>query len=443
MARVCIVGAGSSGIVAAKVLHERGIPFDCFEAGSGIGGNWRFMNDNGMSAAYKSLHINTSKTKMAYSDFPMPASFPDFPNHEQILAYFEAYVDAFGFRDTILFRQRVTKIKRQRDNRYLVSSLHREDGEQQDVYDAVLVCNGHHWHPNWVTFPGDFKGAIMHAHAYKTPDIVAGKRVLVVGVGNSGCDIASEATHHADAVFLSTRRGAHVVPKYLLGQPLDTWASPISAALPLWAQRTMMRSLLWMTRGGQKPYGFPTPEHPILSEHPTVSSTLLDHVGHGRIRVKSNVAEYEGEHVTFEDGSTERIDLVILATGYTIAFPFLDTHALGVVDNRVPFYLNVVPPSVPNLYFIGLIQPLGAIMPLAELQSEWVADLLEGKASLPDEATMQRDIQRKEQAMRRRYVASKRHTIQVDFYPYARSLKRARKQGAKQPNQQIVAFTHT
>ncbi len=162
--KVCIIGAGSSGMVAAKVLQERGIAFDCFEKGSDIGGNWRYGNDNGLSAAYQSLTINTSKKRMAYSDFPMPADYPDFAHHSQILTYFENYVDHFHLREAIAFNTSVTEVCPAGTNRWAVTL---DNGETR-YYRAVLVASGHHWFPRWPDFPGEFKGTIIHAHDYRT-----------------------------------------------------------------------------------------------------------------------------------------------------------------------------------------------------------------------------------------------------------------------------------
>lgn len=436
--KACIIGAGSSGIAAAKVLHERGIPFDCFEKGSGIGGNWRYENDNGLSAAYRSLHINTSRDKMAYPDFPMPADYPDFPHHSQILRYFEDYVDHFGFRDTIQFQTPVEHVAPQVDGTFAVTVTGPEGASRTAHYGAVLVANGHHWCPRWPDFPGTFDGEVLHAHRYKTPEFLAGKRVLVLGVGNSGCDIACEAARVAEATYLASRRGAHVVPKYILGQPLDAWGTPFGSRMPLAVQRTAMRALLWLSRGRQRNYGFPEPEYPFLSEHPTVSSELLNLVGHGKIQPKPNIERLLGDRVRFVDGSEAEVEVLIYATGYRIAFPFLDAEVVDPQGNAMRVYRHVVSPRWPGLYFIGLIQPLGAIMPLAAVQSAWVADLLEGRAGLPPVADMERTIDREQAAMQRRYVASPRHTIQVDFYPYERQLQRERRMGRKQaPRQQL------
>ncbi len=431
--RVCVIGAGSSGIAACQVLNARGIPFDCFEKSSTVGGNWRYRNDNGLSAAYRSLHINTSRSLMAYQTFPMPEHLPAYPSHAQIAAYFDSYVDHFGFRDKIQFQSEVTEVRPSRGD-WEVTIRPVSGGESQTRgYRAVLVANGHHWDPRWPEppYPGadTFPGEQMHAHSYLEPDIFPGKRVLVVGIGNSACDIAVEASRIAERTFMTMRRSAHVIPKFIGGKPTDETSGAWFARLPLPVQRTIMTLMLRSAQGKMTDYGLPEPDHKLLEAHPTVSSDLLPRLGHGDITVKPNIARFEEHEVVFEDATRERIDLVIYCTGYKITFPFFAPDLISAPDNHIPLYRRVVSPEHPGLYFIGLLQPLGAIMPLAEAQSEWVADVLESRVRLPSPAQMQAVIQREDARMRERYVASKRHTIQVDFHPYLRTIERERRRG--------------
>ena len=425
--KVCIIGAGSSGMVAAKVLQERGIAFDCFEKGSDIGGNWRYGNDNGLSAAYQSLTINTSKKRMAYSDFPMPADYPDFAHHSQILTYFENYVDHFHLREAITFNTSVTEVCPAGTNRWAVTL---DNGETR-YYRAVLVASGHHWFPRWPDFPGEFKGTIIHAHDYRTPEPFKGKRVMVVGIGNSGVDLACEMGRHAAAAFLSTRRSAHIIPKFALGRPLDEYTSSAFSSLPLRLQQLLYYYLLYLVRGDQREYGVPLPPNPILAEHPTVSQDLLHMVKAGLVTMKPNVARLMDRKVRFVDESEELLDAIIYATGYKITFPFLPPEVYQVQANEMNLYLNVAPPERPGLFFIGFIQPLGAIMPLAELQAQWVAGLLRGELSLPDKDALWREIDRSQIAIRKRYIASRRHTIEVDFFPYKERLEREMRQARR------------
>ena len=433
--RVCIIGAGSSGIAAAQVLDARGVAFDCFETGSEVGGNWRYLNDNGMSSAYRSLHINTSRRLMAYRSFPMPEDLPDYPSHWQIAAYFDAYVDHFGLRDRISFRTEVVKVQPVAGGYDVTLRVRSADGDPSEPetrrYTDVVVANGHHWDPRWPepSYPGSetFPGEQLHAHYYRTPDGLAGKRVLVLGIGNSASDIAVESSRTAAETYLSMRRGAHIVPKFLFGVPTDHLTSSPLARGPLALQQAGMAAMLRIAQGRVTDYGLPKPDHRVLHAHPTVSDDLLTRLGHGDITVLPNVDRFEGAKVFFTDGRAVEVDTVIYCTGYKVTFPFLDERVVPDRDNHVDLYRRVVHPDHPGLYFVGLIQPLGAIMPLAEAQSEWVADLVTGEGLLPTYDEMHRQIRDYDQRLRKRYVASKRHTIQVDFHAYLTELRRERR----------------
>jgi dimethylaniline monooxygenase (N-oxide forming) len=432
--KVCIIGAGSSGIAACQVLHARGIDFDCFEKGSHVGGNWRYENDNGLSSAYRSLFINTSRQMMEYASYPMPEDLPDYPHHTQIARYFDDYVDHFGFRDRIRFRTEVTRVTPDGDGRWRVTL---DDGSAR-TYDAVMVANGHHWDPKFPEppFPGQesFAGDQLHAHFYREPDgRFVDKNVLVLGIGNSATDIAVETSRVSTMTYLAMRRGAHVVPKYIAGTPTDQLGPKWLSRLPFQFTRALFVRELKHVQGPMENYGLPKPDHKLGQAHPTISADLLARLGHGRITPKPNIERLEGRNVHFTDGTSVEIDTIVWCTGYRITFPFLERDVMEVKGNRVPLYRRVVHPEASGLYFVGLVQPLGAIMPIAELQSEWVADLFEGSAALPQPEAMRREIEREEAAMRKRYVASTRHTIQVDYYPYMRLLakERRRKRGLR------------
>jgi dimethylaniline monooxygenase (N-oxide forming) len=433
--KVCIIGAGSSGIVAAQVLDARGVPFDCFEKGSQVGGNWRFENDNGMSSAYRSLHINTSRRVMAFKSLPMPDHFPDYPDHFQMAAYFDEFVDHFGLREKISFRTEVTKVE-PADGEWAVTRKAESGAEATERYRAVLVANGHHWDPRWPepAFPGseEFEGEQLHAHHYREPDVLRGKRVLVLGLGNSATDIAVESSRIAEKTFLAVRRGAYVLPKYLNGKPIDEAVHPLASYLPLSVQRFFAMKGLEIAAGEMTTYGLPKPDHKLFEAHPTVSSELLPRLGHGDITVKPNIEKFPGGRtVRFVDGTSEEIDLVVYCTGYRMTFPFFDPKVLSAPDNRLPLYRRVVSVERPGLYFIGFIQPLGPIMPLAEAQAEWIADLLGGRATLPPAGEMKREIAREERKQAKRFVSSKRHTVEVDFHPSLRVIRRERKRAAQ------------
>jgi hypothetical protein len=431
--KACIIGAGGSGIAAAQVLQARGIDFDCFEKGSDVGGNWRYENDNGMSSAYRSLHINTSRRVMAFKSLPMPEDFPDYPDHFQMAAYFDEVVDRYRLRERIRFNTEVLEVEPVEGSvgEWDVT-VEGPEGRETSRYGAVLVANGHHWDARWPepAFPGaeDFEGEQIHAHEYREPDVLSGKRVLVLGIGNSAVDIAVESSRIAEKTFLATRRGAWVLPKYLNGKPIDEIANSVTGSVPIPVMRAVMKRSLKVAVGDPTDYGLPKPDHKLLEAHPTVSSEFLPRLGHGDITAKPNIDRFtRGRRVRFVDGSEEEVDLVVYCTGYKITFPFFRPEVLSAPDNKLPLYRRVVSVERPGLYFIGFIQPLGPIMPLAEAQVEWVADLLSGRAALPAPAEMRKEIAVEEEKQRKRFVASKRHTVEVDFYPYLREIRRERK----------------
>lgn len=427
--KVCIIGAGSSGLVAAKTLHERNIEFDWFEMGSGVGGNWRYNNDNGRSAAYDTLYIDTSKDRMAFADFPMPKTFPNYLHHSQVLAYFESYAKHFGLLPYLTVKTCVEQVEPLPGGGYKVMAANLDSGIRKSaVYSSVLICNGHHWNPSVPDFKGEFAGTMFHSRHYRNADGFRDKNVLILGIGNSGADIACDVARVAANTFLASRCGAHVIPRYLLGRPTDKWTTPLLSRFPFSVQQLLFSLVVWLSRGRQSNYGMPTPPTRILTEHPTLSTELLPLIKAGKVIPKPSIDYLKGSEVIFVDSSSEQVDVLICATGYRISFPFLKDELVSAPENRIGLYGKVVHPDLKGLYFIGLIQPLGAIMPLAELQAKWVAGLMTGQWTLPSRDDMHRSIDNDQKMLANRYVPSPRHTIQVDFFPYKRWLERQMRQ---------------
>lgn len=430
--RTAVIGAGSSGMVALKALVSAGVPAVCFEKGDRVGGNWVFRNTNGMSASYRSLHINTSRERMEYTDFPMPKSYPDFPHHTQIAEYFDAYVDHFDLRRHIRFSTGVAHAAL-RDGGGWTLTL--DDGSVEE-FDALIVANGHHWDPRWPEppFPGAdaFPGVQMHAHSFEDNTEWRDLSVLVVGMGNSAMDIAVEASWVASRTYLSARTPVHVIPKYVFGRPLDQIESPALARRLPWKVRQKITSRMLRTVVGDlSRYGLRQPEHGFLQAHATVSDTILSRLSHGAVIPKPNLVRFAGSTAVFEDGSSAHVDVVVYCTGYKITFPFFDTELVSAPDNRISLYKRVFHPTIPGLAFIGLVQPLGAIMPIAEEQGRLVADQLVGRYALPTPPEMAASMAADDEAVRRRYIGSKRHTIQVDFDLYLHELRSERAEGAR------------
>jgi cation diffusion facilitator CzcD-associated flavoprotein CzcO len=368
---------------------------------------------------------------MTYSDFPMPDSYPDFPHHSQLAEYFDAYVERFGFRDRIRFETEVERAERRDDGRWDVRA-----GGETRTYDALIVANGHHWDARWPepAFPGHdrFAGVQMHSHDYKgdDPALFRDRSVVVLGMGNSAMDIAVDSSFAARATYLAARRGAYIVPKYLLGRPIDEFARA-SPRIPSVLRRRAMEQLLRVVVGDMERFGLPRPDHHFGEAHPTVSDDVLSRIAHGEITPKPNIAELTERTVRFSDGSEVAADVVVYCTGYRVTFPFFDRDLIAAPGNDLPLFRRVFHPEIGGVYFVGLLQPIGAIMPLAEIQSEWVADHLAGRYALPGADGVRADIAAERATMFKRYVASKRHTMQVDFEDYVFGVREERARGER------------
>jgi cation diffusion facilitator CzcD-associated flavoprotein CzcO len=428
--RACVIGAGACGITVAKALYEARVPFDCFEMGPVLGGNWVFENPNGQSACYRNLEMNTSFPRFAYSDFPGPPGQDGYPMHWEVREYFEAYIDHFGIRDQITFETRVEHARRRDDGVWEVeiSGAGAAGGCETRTYDAVFVCNGHHWDKRWPDFPGHFDGLEMHAHDFRDTEPFAGKRVIVVGMGNSGMDVSADCAEVAEAVFLSARRGTHVLRKRLNGKPIDQTVPP--AWLP-WFLKQKGMELFRRRSGDLTKYGMQEPDFKVGHGHPTVSDRIWPALESGLVKMKPNIRELRGDRVLFEDGSEERADAIIYCTGYKVTFPFFDEDLIAAPNNELPLFRRTFDPDVPGVYFIGFVQPFGAIMPIAELQGRWAAELLSGRYHLPPHEEMVVDMTAEREADAKRFYKSPRHTFEVDFDEWLNDQRKERRRGAK------------
>ncbi|HEX3976960.1 MAG TPA: NAD(P)-binding domain-containing protein [Solirubrobacteraceae bacterium] len=416
--RVCVIGAGVSGLTTVKALGDWGVDHTCFEASDEVGGNWYFRNPNGRSSAYRSLHIDTSKTAVSFQDFAMDERYPDFPHHTEIHGFLREYAERFGLRERIRFNTAVDRVTRLDEGGWDI------DGER---FDVLVVCNGHHWDPSFPDFPGGFDGPTIHSHHYIDPTeplALEGKRVLVVGIGNSAVDIVSELSRKgvADRVFISTRSGAWVIPKYVLGRPVDTIVKT-NPRIPLGLQRRFAQLLPRLASGRMEDFGLPRPNHKFLEAHPTVSSELLLRLGSGDAIAKPDVAELQSDRVRFTDDSVEPVDAIIYATGYKITFPFFDPGFISAPGNVLRLYKRMFKPSLNDLAFVGLGQALPTIFPFAECQAKLVGRWLGGDWALPTVADMEAEIRRDERRYVRHYSARPRHTMQLDHWVYEHDLR--------------------
>ncbi|WP_349270364.1 monooxygenase [Mycolicibacterium parafortuitum] len=419
-----IIGAGISGLTTGKNLADAGIDYDCFESSDRIGGNWAFRNPNGHSSAYRSLHIDTSRDCLSFRDFPMRSDLPDYPHHSQIKDYLDEYAEAFGLLERIQFRNGVEHARRLPQGGW---ELDTQDGQTRR-YDVLVVANGHHWDPRTPDFPGEFTGESIHAHEYIDPTEpldLRGKRIVVVGIGNSAADLVSELSQKSwrNTVYLSTRSGAWVVPKYVFGMTADKIAHSLPV-IPLAWQRRAMQPFARLMFGDPQRYGLPKPNHRFLEAHPTQSAELLMRLGSGDATAKPNIERLDGRSVVFVDGSSVEADVIIYATGYNITFPFFDRSFLEAPDNRLPLYKRILKPGIDDLLFIGFAQALPTLFPFVECQARLAAAYLAGTYRPPSEAEMRRTIAADERKYIGHFVDKPRHTQQVDYWDYERNMRK-------------------
>ncbi|WP_221634008.1 flavin-containing monooxygenase [Nocardioides luti] len=418
-----VIGAGISGLTATKMLTDYGIDVTTFESSDRIGGNWAFGNPNGHSSAYRSLHIDTSKHRLSFKDFPMPESYPDFPHHTQIKDYLEAYAAAFDLKDRIEFRNGVVHAERLPGGGW---ELEDQAGERRR-FDLLVVGNGHHWDPRTADFPGEFTGESIHSHHYIDPHDpldFTGRRILVVGLGNSAADIAVELSSRSlqNTVTLSTRSSAWIVPKYTGGLPADKYYVT-TPYLPLAWQRKFLQKMQFMAGSNPELYGLPAPNHKFFEAHPTQSVELPLRLGSGDITPKGDVARLDGATVHFVDGTSSDFDVIVYATGYNITFPFFDPDFISAPENRLPLFKRMFKPGLDDLVFMGFAQATPTLFPFVESQARLLAAYAAGHYRLPADDDMERVILEDQQKYTGHVLDRPRHTQQVDYFLYEHDLR--------------------
>jgi hypothetical protein len=361
--KILIIGAGPCGLGVAKALKEAGIAYEQVEADREVGGNW-------YHGVYETAHIISSRKTTEYADFPMPAGYPDFPSQKQMSDYYSLYTDAFGLRENIRFNTKVVMCRPLEDETWEVETA---DGAKR-IYKGVIVCNGHHWDKRFPSYAGEFAGETIHSKDYKTPEQLAGKKVLVVGGGNSACDVASEAARVSKEAHLSLRRGYWFLPKTLFGKPS---AESPAIYLPVFLQRFVLKIMLRVVVGKYEDYGLPHPDHQLFEHHPTVSSEILHYLKHGRIKPHQDVRYFEGKTVHFVDGTSAEVDLIVYATGFYVSFPFLPEGLVPVKnDNIAQLYAGSVLPDYKNLYVFGTQQIRYGVGPLITPAAKLLAKMI-------------------------------------------------------------------
>jgi NADPH-dependent 2,4-dienoyl-CoA reductase/sulfur reductase-like enzyme len=379
-----VIGAGPSGLAAARALTRRGIGVDGYEASHGVGGLWDISNPR--STVYESAHLISSRTTTEFAEFPMRSDV-DYPGHRVLLQYFRDYAERFRLDELFRFRTRVTRLE-PRDGGWDLTSVG-PDGTVTRWYPGVVLANGTLAEPHIPAIPGSFDGELLHSSAYKSATRFAGKRVLLIGAGNSGCDIAVDAVHHAASVDLSVRRGYHFVPRYLFGRPSDTLNQ--GRPLPRRLKQAIDSRVLRAFTGDPVRFGFPAPDHRIYESHPIVNTLILTHLGQGDLRIRADVERFDGGTVRFRDGSSGDYDLVLLATGYRLDYPFVDPSHLHWRGAAPRLFLQMFPASFNGLYVVGMVEASGIGWQGRYEQAALLAAYLDASERAPERAARFRD----------------------------------------------------
>ena len=421
---VAVIGAGGAGLATAHALAARGVPFTVFEAGSGLGGNWRYDNDSGHGSAYQSLRTNVSRRKTSFRCFPIERG-STFLHHTEMLAYLESFADHFGLRPHIRF---ATPVKEARpvDDGWAVTT---DDGPER--FRAVVVAVGYNSEPRLPHLPGRFDGFVQHSHDYRTPAPFVGKDVVVVGLGCSAGELACEVRAVARSVTIAARSGSWVIGRRIGPVPMDSLDTRVGSRLPWSVRRRMFAPLVRLSGGRQTRAGIPTPAGRVGDKPFCVSDELVGAVRRSEIEIAPDVVELLGDRVRLADGREHPAQALLLGTGYETSFPFLPSDIEAPSAERVPLYRGIASIAADDLFFVGLVYGLGPLIPMFEAQADWLGEHLAGRLALPSREVMATSIARDADVRRRNF--DPRFGMYWDRIPYMRSLEREARAARRRP----------
>lgn len=443
-----IIGAGAAGICGAKHMLEAGFDVTLYELGSHVGGMWVYQNDNGRSSAYRTLHINTARDLTNFSDFRFDESVPPFPSHWDMAKYLKDYADHFDVTRRIKFNTKVVHVGpaetySDAKPRWVIKT---EQGETFE-HDTVIVSTGHLTKPLEVpAFRDGFKGEYLHSHHYKEPGQFVGKRVCVVGVGNSALDIASDLAITSPNVTLVARSSALIIPKLVFGKPFWDAIKPFYRPwVPAWVRAKALRSLVYMVQGDMQELGFPATSKRV---HATSNANIVNHIKYRRVLVRQGIESIDGTRITFVDGHSAEFDTLIAATGYLIDLDFMDKRVVDITeDNGLDLYMRIVPPDWRGLYFLAFFNSDTALNWITEGQIRWLREFETGRAASPSKPDMKAEIETRKAWVRTHFKDTPRHAIEVEHLPYFADLKRtireAHKRAGTPPSDVRIAEVNT
>ena len=385
---IAVIGAGPMGLATARALQAQGLPFTVFDAHDDVGGLWDIRNP--ASTVYESAHLISSKRMTEFTEFPMRDAVAPYPRHDEVRRYFGEFTDHFDLRRRIEFRTRVHSLVKSADGWEVTTS--RDGVEMTRSVTAVCIATGTLHHRHQPALPGSFSGTLLHSADYKSPALFAGRRVLIVGCGNSGADIAVDAVRYAASVDISLRRGYHFLPKFVKGRPIDTLGGLVK--LPRRLKQAVDGLIVRLLVGSPTDYGLPAPDHRLYESHPVLNSLLLHHLGHGDIRARRDVAAVEGQRVRFADGEAGEYDVIVQATGYVLHYPFIDRSHLAWPEGAPAprLFLNAMHPQDDSLFLMGMLEASGLGWQGRYEQARLVAAYLHGIATgHPGAAALRRE----------------------------------------------------
>ncbi|MGE0765890.1 MAG: flavin-containing monooxygenase [Hyphomicrobiaceae bacterium] len=434
---VGIVGAGAAGLCGAKHMLEEGLDVTVYEIGSNVGGMWVYQNDNGRSSAYKTLHINTARDLTNFSDFRFDASVPPFPSHWDMARYLQDYSNQFDVTKHVRFNTKIVNV-RPAESYTEAAPRWRLETDRGDIaeHDCILLATGHLTKPLEVeAFRDGFGGQYLHSHYYREPAQFVGKKVCVVGVGNSALDIASDLAMTSERVVLVARSNALIIPKLVFGRPFWDAIKPFYKPwVPAWVRGRVLKSLVYLVQGDMATLGFPPTSKRV---HATSNANIVNHIKYKRVLVENGIERIEGNRIIFVGGRSEDFDTLIAATGYVIDLDFLDERIVSSRDNSLDLYMRIVPPDWRGLYFLAYFNSDTALNWICEGQVRWLREHEMGRAQLPRKAGMIEEIAQRKAWVQRHFKDTPRHGIEVEHMPYFADLKRTLKEAQKRAGKPV------